>query len=73
MSETPIKKKKGKKLTKEEKKYHRQLNQLRIIVEHIKRRLKIFKILSYPYRNRGRRLGLRANLIAGIYNYELGA
>jgi hypothetical protein len=33
--------------------------------------LKIFKILSYPYRNRHRRFGLRANLIAGIYNYEL--
>ena len=71
LSETPIKKKKGKKLTKEEKKYNRQLNRLRITVEHINRRLKIFKILSYPYRNRGKRFGLRANLIAGIYNYEL--
>lgn len=70
-SETPIKKKKGKKLTKEEKKYNRQLNRLRITVEHINRRLKIFKILSYPYRNRHRRFGLRANLIAGLYNYEL--
>jgi len=72
LSETPIKKKKGEKLTKEEKQYNRQLNKLRIIVEHINRRLKIFKILSYPYRNRGRRFGLRANLIAGIYNYEFG-
>ncbi len=71
LSETPIKKKKGKKLTLEEKKYNRQLNRLRITVEHINRRLKIFKILSYPYRNRGNRFGLRANLIAGIYNYEL--
>jgi hypothetical protein len=71
LSETPIKKKKGKKLTKEEKKYNRQLNRLRITVEHINRRLKIFKILSYPYRNRGKRFGLRANLIAGLYNYEL--
>ncbi len=69
--ETPIKKKKGKKLTLEEKKYNRQINRLRITVEHINRRLKIFKILSYPYRNRGNRFGLRANLIAGIYNYEL--
>ncbi len=54
LSETPIKKKKGNKLTKEEKQYNRQLNRLRIVVEHINRRLKIFKILSYPYRNRGR-------------------
>ena len=44
-------------------------------VEHVNRQLK--KILSYQYRkyrkyqNRHRRFGLRANLIAGIYNYEL--
>ncbi|TRU86788.1 MAG: IS5/IS1182 family transposase, partial [Microcystis novacekii Mn_MB_F_20050700_S1] len=35
------------------------------------RRLKIFRILSSRYRNRRRRFGLRLNLIAGIYNYEL--
>ena len=70
-SETPIKKPRGEKLTKEQKKYNRQLNRLRIAVEHINRRLKIFKILSYRYRNRHRRFGLRANLIAGIYNHEL--
>ena len=71
LSETPIKKKKGKKLSKEEKKYYRQLNQLRITVEHINRRLKIFKVLSYPDRNRGKRWGLRANLIAGLYHHDL--
>jgi hypothetical protein len=71
LSGTPIQKKKGKKLTKEEKKYNRQLNRLRVTVEHINRRLKIFKILSSPYRNRGKRFGLRANLIAGLYNYDL--
>ncbi|MGB5631726.1 MAG: IS5 family transposase [Waterburya sp.] len=70
-SETPTKKPRGGKLTKEQKKYNRQLNRLRIAVEHINRRLKIFKILSYRYRNRHRRFGLRANLIAGIYNHEL--
>ncbi|MFN9173046.1 MAG: IS5 family transposase [Synechocystis sp.] len=71
LSETPIKRKKGKKLTKEEKKYNRLLNRLRVVVEHVNRRLKIFRILSSTYRNRHRRFGLRANLIAGIYNYEL--
>ncbi len=70
-SETPIKKPRGEKLTKEPKQYNRQLNRLRIAVEQINRRLKIFKILSYRARNRHRRFGLRANLIAGIYNYEL--
>ncbi|MBD2649977.1 IS5 family transposase [Nostoc foliaceum] len=71
LSETPIKKPKGKKLTKEQKKYNRELNRLRIVVEHVNRRLKIFKILSDKYRNRHRRFGLRSNLIAGIYNHEL--
>ncbi len=69
--ETPIKKPKGGKLTKEQKKYNRELNRLRIVVEHVNRRLKIFKILSYRYRNRHRRLGLRSNLIAGIYDAKL--
>ena len=71
LSGTPIKKKKGKKLTKQQKKYNRQLHRLRITVEHINRRSKIFKILSYPDRNGGKRFGLRANLIAGLYNYDL--
>lgn len=71
LSETPIKKPKGKKLTKEQKKYHRELNRLRITVEHVNRRLKIFKIWDYRYRNRHRRFGLRSNLIAGISNHEL--
>ena len=71
LSQTPIKKPKDKKLTQEQKKYNRELNRLRITVEHVNRRLKIFKILSDRYRNRHRRFGLRSNLIAGIYNHEL--
>lgn len=71
LSETPIKKPRGKKLTKEQKQSNRELNRLRIVVEHVNRRLKIFNILSNQYRNRHRRFGLRSNLIAGIYNHEL--
>ncbi len=71
LSETPMKKPKGMKLTKGMKKYNRELNRLRIVVEHVNRRLKIFNILSNRYRNRHRRFGLRSNLLAGIYNYEL--
>lgn len=73
LSQTPIKKPRGGKLTKNHKKYNREINQLRISVEHVNPRLKIFKILSYPYGNPHRRFGLRASLIAGIYNYELAA
>jgi transposase len=70
-SRTPIKKIKKKCLSKEQKKFNKQLAKERIVVEHIHRRLKIFRILSSRYRNRRRRFGLRINLIAGIYNYEL--
>jgi hypothetical protein len=70
-SRTPLKKTKKKKLTKSEKVLNRELAKSRIIIENIHRSLKIFRILSGRYRNRRRRFGLRFNLIAGIYNYEL--
>jgi hypothetical protein len=71
LSEIPKKKTKKRKLTKEEKRKNRELNRQRIVIEHINRKLKIFKILSQKYRNKRKRFGLRFNLIAGIYNYEL--
>ncbi len=40
-------------------------------IEHVNRRLKVFRIFSQPYRNRRKRFGLRCHLIAGIYNYDL--
>jgi hypothetical protein len=69
-SQIPIKKPKNGSLSKEDKRFNRQLARQRIAIEHINRRLKIFKILSLPYRNR-RRFGLRCNLIAAIYNFEV--
>lgn len=53
------------------KKLNIEINKRRISVEHIFGALKRFKILSYPYRNRRSRLGLRFNLIAAIFNLEL--
>ncbi|WP_225886735.1 IS5 family transposase [Pseudanabaena sp. ABRG5-3] len=67
----PIKKPKNGSLSKEDKQFNRQLARQRIAIEHVNRRLKIFKILSLPYRNRRRRFGLRCNLIAAIYNFEV--
>ncbi len=58
-------------LSLEEKEFNRQLSRERIIIEHIHRNLNIFRILSSRSRNRRRRFGLRFNLIAGIYKYEL--
>jgi len=69
--EIPHKKQKGKDLTKKEKKENKKLSSLRIIVENVIASVKKFKILSERYRNRRKRFGLRFNLIAGIYNFEL--
>ena len=55
----------------EDKKSNQDLAKIRIVGEHIHRKLKIFKILSDRYRNRRKRFSLRFNLIAGLYNYEL--
>ena len=70
-SKTPYKKTKKYPLTIEQKKENSQLASKRIVVENVIRCLKIFRILSSRYRNRRKRFGLRVNLIAGIYNYEL--
>lgn len=70
-SQTPQKRKRHKPLSQEAKKSNQELAQKRICIEHIFRHLKIFRILAERYRNRRKRLGLRFNLIAGFYNYEI--
>ncbi|MCU7224215.1 transposase [Acinetobacter bohemicus] len=67
----PLKAKKRCKLDTELKIYNQEINKRRIAIEHVFGRLKTFKILAEQYRNRGKRLGLRFNLIAAIYNLEL--
>ncbi len=67
----PHKRKRGLKLSKDEKKFNHALSSVRIAVEHVIGRLKRFKIIADCYRNRRKRFGLRFQLIAGIYNYEL--
>jgi len=67
----PRKKPRNGKLSRIEKDYNRVLAKERIVIEHVNRSLKIFKILSSRYRNHRRRYGLRCNLLSAIYNYEL--
>lgn len=67
----PYRKSKKQQLSPEQKKHNRNLASVRIVIEHIYRCLKIFRILRERYRNRRKRFSLRFNLIAGIYNYEL--
>jgi hypothetical protein len=66
----PQKKPKDGELSESDREYNRALGSERICIEHVNRRLKIFKILAQRYRNRRRRYGLRFNLIAALYNHE---
>ena len=71
LSQTPHTKSPKSTLSPEKKQENRKLASERIVIEHVYRHLKIFKILSERYRNRRKRFNLRFNLIAAIYNYEL--
>jgi hypothetical protein len=70
-SHLPKKKPRGGKLSAADKAYNRELAKERVGIEQVNCRLKVFKILAERYRNRRRRFGLRGNLIAALYNYEL--
>ena len=66
----PIKESKNHKLNKKEKAYNKRLARLRVVIEHINAKIKTFKVMAYPYRNRRRRHLLRMSLICGIINFE---
>jgi hypothetical protein len=70
-ADLPKKKTKKHPLTKEDKKNNRALSSERVLNENVIGVLKRFKIIADRYRNRRKRFGLRFNLIAGIYNFEL--
>jgi len=70
-SDLPKKKTKKHPLTSEDKKENKKLSSQRVLNENVIGMLKRFKIIADKYRNRRKRFGLRLNLIAGIYNYEL--
>ena len=67
----PAKKPRQSKLDEAERQHNRNLARLRVVAEHVNRKMKIFRILGERYRKRRRRFGLRFNLIAAIVNFEL--
>ena len=69
----PHKKPRKGQLTPEQRQQNKEQARRRVRVENAIRHLKIFRILSSCYRNRRTRFGLRVNLIAGLYNYELSS
>ena len=70
-SKLPKKRTKKSPLTALDKEMNRQISSERVLNENVIGLLKRFKIIADKYRNRRKRFGLRFNLIAGIYNYEL--
>jgi len=65
---TPFKKPRGGTLTKEQKQHNRALGKARIVVEHTLGKMKIFKILSYRFRNPRNRHALVFKNVAGLHN-----
>jgi len=53
-----------------EKQSNKEQRRERVRIEHLIRKLKVFRILSSRYRNRRRRFGLRLHLIAALCNKE---
>lgn len=66
----PIKKSKGQELLDAEKAFNRELSRRRIVIENINAEIKVFKIMSYPYRNRRQSHLLRTKLVCAILNAE---
>jgi hypothetical protein len=58
-------------LTDEQKNHHKNLASNRVVNENVIGVVKRFNIIDDKHRNRRKRFGLRFNLIAGIYNWEL--
>ena len=64
----PNKKTKKRPLTKQEKKENKMLASLRIYVENVNRRCKIFKITKETYRGKHKNYGKVWNIVAGLVN-----
>ena len=70
-SQLPKKSSKLNPLTKKEKKENLRFSKVRVKVEHVIGKIKIFRIIAERYRNRRKKHDLRMKLICGLYNFEL--
>ena len=65
---TPVKKKKGQKLSKRQRRGNRRISRKRIVVEHAIGKMKIWRIAAERYRNPTRRHTLILKNVAGLHN-----
>ena len=66
----PYKRRRKCALIPEQRAHNRELSSKRVTIEHVFAHLKKFKILSSIYRNFQKKLHMRVNIIAGIYNFR---
>lgn len=64
----PIKKSKYRPLTKEDKAYNRQIARVRIRIEHVIRRCKIFRIAKERYRGKHKNYSKVWNVVVALVN-----
>ncbi len=67
-TQIPFKKPKNGQLTDDEKKFNRQLAQVRVKIEHVNRRCKIFRITKETYRGKHKNYGKTWNIIGALIN-----
>lgn len=65
---TPIKKPRNRELTQEEKLYNRALAKVRIAIEHVNRRCKIFRIVKATYRGKHKNYQKTWTIVAELVN-----
>jgi hypothetical protein len=67
----PVKKPKGKELTKQEKRYNKKQRKERVIVEHTIGRMKKFQIMGQEFRNRLTRYDRMTSIVCGLVNFTV--
>lgn len=67
---TPIKKPRHRELTNAERAYNRALAKLRVRIEHVNRRCKIFRVTKEVYRGHRRHLHKTWTVVAALVNYR---
>jgi len=66
----PIKKLRGKKLTKQQKRYNKKLSKERVLVEHAISKVKKFGIIGQEFRNRLNSYDTKMSVVTGIVNFR---
>ncbi len=69
-AEIPFKKPRGGDLDEEEKHYNEVLSRIRVKVENILAKIKVFRILEDRFRNKRRRYSIKFKIIARIVNLK---